>query len=293
MALKIGIQLYSVRQAVAQRPYEVLRQISEAGYHYVEAANHHAETDFGVGFGVPAGRLKETLNDLGLQILGCHVNPLEEKLLPQILEYHAELGNTQIGGDIEFFPYGDIDYVKRRCETLNRIGELCQEWGMRYYYHNHYQEFQRFGNKLLYDIIMENTDPGLVYAEMDTYWIARGGQDPVRLMQKYHDRLILLHQKDFPADAGEPLCMYDGLVGREENIDADLFNAVKNPDSFTEIGTGVLPIQDYIDTAASCPSLDYIILEQDATRLDEIESIRTSMEAFQKFKGVETGFTGR
>lgn len=287
MALKIGIQLYSVKNAIAQRPYEVLRQISEAGYRYIEAANHNAANDPGVGFGVPARELKRILDELGLEILGCHVNPLREEVLPEILDYHAELGSTQIGCDIEFYPYGDVDYVKRRCEVFNRIGELCQERGMRYYYHNHYQEFQKFGEKLVYDLIMENTDPGLVYTEMDTYWIARGGQDPVALMHKYHDRLILLHQKDFPADAGEPLCMFDGIVEKEKNIDDALFSATKNPNSFTEIGTGILPIQDYIEAAKSCPSLDTIILEQDATRLDEVESINVSMRAFRKFEGVE------
>lgn len=287
MSLKIGIQLYSVKNAIARQPYEVLRQIAEAGYRYIEAANHNAQKDPGVGFGVPAGELKRSLDELGLQIVGCHVNPLREDLLPEILDYHAELGSTQIGCDIEFFPYGDMDYLKRRCETFNRIGELCQERGMRYYYHNHYQEFQRFGDKLVYDLIMENTDPGLVYAEMDTYWIARGGQDPVTFMRKYNDRLILLHQKDFPRDVGEPLCMYQGLVDWDKDIDMEVFQKTKNPLAFTEIGTGILPIQDYISAARSCPNLETIILEQDATRLDEIESIQVSMKAFQKFKGVE------
>lgn len=287
MSLKVGIQLYSVKNAIAQKPFEVLRQIAETGYRYIEAANHHAAEDPGVGFGVPARELKKSLDGLGLQIVGCHVNPLREDLLQEVLDYHAELGSTQIGCDIEFFPYQDMDYIKRRCEMFNRIGELCQEWGMRYYYHNHYQEFQRFGDKLVYDIIMENTDPGLVYAEMDTYWIARGGQDPVSFMRKYNDRLILLHQKDFPRDAGEPMCMYDGLVNRDANIDMGVFEKAVNPLSFTEIGTGVLPIQDYISAARSCPNLDYIILEQDATRLDELDSIAVSMKAFQKFKGVE------
>ena len=287
MAVKVGIQLYSVKNALQERPYETLRQVAEAGYRYVEAANHDAEHDPGVGFGMPAHQLKEILDELGLQMVGCHVNPLREDLLPGVLDYHAELGSTQIGCDIEFYPYGDVDYVKRRCRVFNRIGELCQQRGMRFYYHNYYQEFQRFGDKLVYDIIMENTDPGLVYAEMDTYWIARGGQDPASFMRKYNDRLILLHQKDFPKNAGEPLCMFDGLVGREENIDFAVFMRAKNDKSFTEIGTGALPIQGYLRAAQSCPNLDYILLEQDATQLDEIQSINVSMQAFRKLEGVE------
>ena len=158
---------------------------------------------------------------------------------------------------------------------------------MRYYYHNHYQEFQPLGEGTVYDFIMEHTDPGLVYAELDTYWAARGGQDPVKLLEKYGDRLILLHQKDFPAGLSEPLCMFDGLVDPQGEIDGEVFQNTKNPLAFTEIGTGILPIQDYIEAALSCPGLEYILLEQDATQMDELDSIRTSMAAFQKFKGVE------
>ena len=287
MAPKIGIQLYSVKNAIQEKPYEVLRQIAEAGYRYVEAANHNAAADPGVGFGMPAQVLKKLLDDLGLQIVGCHVNPLREELLPAVLDYHAELGSTQIGCDIEFYPYGDLDFLNRRCQFFNRIGELCQERGMRYYYHNHYQEFQRIGTGTVYEYIMDHTDPGLVYAELDTYWAARAGQDPVQLIKKYEDRLILLHQKDFPAGLSEPLCLFDGVVDAETEIDWKVFDQAKNPLAFTEIGTGILPIQDYIEAALSCPSLEYILLEQDATQLDELESIRTSMGAFQKFKGVE------
>lgn len=81
--------------------------------------------------------------------------------------------------------------------------------------------------------------------------------------------------------------MFDGLVGREENIDFSVFMRAKNDKSFTEIGTGALPIQGYLRAAQSCPNLDYILLEQDATQLDEIQSINASMQAFRKLEGVE------
>ena len=57
MAVKVGIQLYSVKNALQERPYETLRQVAEADYRYVEAANHDAENDPGVGFGMPAHQL--------------------------------------------------------------------------------------------------------------------------------------------------------------------------------------------------------------------------------------------
>lgn len=287
MTLKVGIQLYSVRESLKAKPYETLEKIAKAGYKYVEAANHDALNDDGVGFGLSAKDMKETLNSLGLSIVGCHVNPLNIDRLPAVLDYHQELGNKQIGCDIEFYPYQDKDYLLRRCELFNKVGELCKERGMRYYYHNHYQEFQTMGDKTVYELIMENTDPELVFIEMDTYWITRAGHDPIKLIEKYKDRLVLLHQKDFPKEAPQPMVMYDGVIDKNKEITYPLFEDTKDPQCFTEIGTGVLPIQDTINVALKAPHLDYIILEQDHTNLDEIDSIKKSMEAFKQYSGIE------
>src|SRR6478736_9806251 len=287
MTVRIGLQLYSVRDSLARDPWGTLARLAEAGFKHLEAANHNARNDPGVGFGVAALELRSRLADLGLTIVGCHVNPLELDILPRALDYQAELGNTQFGCDIEFFPYGDRDYVLHRAEMFNKVGKLARERGMRFNYHNHFQEFQRFGGDYVYDLILENTDPDLVKLELDTYWMYRGGQDPIEWMKKYADRVILLHQKDFPADAPQPLNLFDGIVSPTENIDRALFRERKDRRCFTEIGTGVLPIQSILDAAGALPNLDYLILEQDHTALDEIESVRTSREAFaSNFTGV-------
>jgi sugar phosphate isomerase/epimerase len=286
MTVRIGLQLYSVRNSLTRDPWGTLARLAEAGFTHLEAANHHARIDPGVGFGVTAPELRAQLANLGLSIIGCHINPLDLDILPRALDYQAELGNTQFGCDIEFFPYGDRDYVMRRAEMFNKVGELARARGMRFYYHNHFQEFQRFGDDSVYDLILENTDPDLVKLELDTYWMYRGGQDPIAWMKKYADRVILLHQKDFPADAPQPLNMYDGIVSPTENIDMAVFEERKDTRCFTEIGTGVLPIQGILDAAGALPNIDCLILEQDHTTLDEIESVRTSRQAFA------TNFTG-
>ena len=287
MPLAVGLQLYSVRNTLAQDPWGTLAQIAEAGFKHLEAANHNARNDAGVGFGVGAAEFRSRLDDLGMSIVGCHINPLDLDILPAALDYQAELGNTQFGCDIEFYPYGDIDYVMRRCEVFNEVGRLAKERGMRFYYHNHFQEFQRFGDDFVYDLILENTDPDLVKLELDTYWMYRGGQDPIAWLDKCGDRVVLLHQKDFPADAPQPLNLYDGVIDPNENIDRALFRDRKDTRCFTEIGTGVLPIQAIIDAASALPSIDYLILEQDHTAMDEIESIKTSRDAFAtRFSGI-------
>lgn len=287
MAIQVGLQLYSVRQSLKRDPWGTLEAIAGAGFTHLEAANHNARNDPGVGFGVGAREFREKLDDLGLSIVGCHINPLHLDIMPGVLDYQAELGNTRFGCDIEFFPYGDRDYVLRRCEVFNQIGALARERGMRFTYHNHFQEFQRFGDDLVYDLILDNTDPELVFLELDTYWMYRGGQDPIGWMNRVPERVILLHQKDFPENAPQPLNLYDGVIGLTENIDDALFTERKNPLCFTEIGVGVLPIQAIIDAAAQLPNLDYLILEQDHTTLPEIESIRSSREAFSsRFTGI-------
>jgi sugar phosphate isomerase/epimerase len=287
MALKVGIQLYSVRNHMQENPYGTLRKVAELGYDYVEGANHNASVDDGFGFNAPAKQMKEVLDQNNLTLVGCHINPLDLNRLPRVLEYHQKVGNMQIGCDTEFFPLDDMDYLKRRCEEFNKIGELCRQFGMRYYYHNHYMEFQHFGDKTVFELIMENTDPNLVFIELDTYWCARGGQNPIDIINKYKDRLILLHQKDFPAISPQPLSMFDGPVNSKENITMQVFRDTKDPLCFVEIGQGILPIQDYIDAALDAPHLEYILLEQDFTKLNEMDSIKTSMSNFKKFVGIE------
>lgn len=286
MTIRIGIQLFSARTALKADPWGTLDAIGALGYRYVEAANHNALHDDGVGFGVSAAELSTRLAANDLAIVGCHVNPLDLDRLPAVLDYHAELGLTQIGCDIEFYPYGDRDYILRRSEQFNRVGALCAERGMRFYYHNHYQEFQELDGVTVYETILANTDPNLVFLELDTYWIARAGHDPIEWMRRYAERVVLMHQKDFPADAPQPLVMFNGVVDKNAAITQELFEQTKDPRCFTEIGTGILPIQTIIDAAQDLPNLEYILLEQDHSALPELESLRVSREAFSTFSGI-------
>ena len=290
MALKVGIQLYSVRESLKKDPMDTLKKVAAAGFKYLETANHDITEHPGIGFPIPVQEMKKILDDLDMQVIGAHFSPISEDGIDATLDYLAELGVKQANcANIEWYPYQDMDYVMRRCDDYNKIGAVLKKHGMKSYYHNHYMEFQKFGpeNKCIEDIIMENTDPELVFLELDTYWVTRGGQSAVEYIKKYKDRLLLLHQKDFPSQAPQPINMYDGVLNPASNLDRVVFGATKNPRCFTEIGTGILPIQDFIDAAGEAPNCQYIILEQDSTQLTEIESINRSMDAFHKFKGIE------
>jgi len=81
--------------------------------------------------------------------------------------------------------------------------------------------------------------------------------------------------------------LYEGVIDRNKNIDLELFMKNKHPLCFTEIGTGILPIQSIIDAANRLPRFEYMLLEQDLTQMSELDSIRTSKKAFtSKFHNV-------
>jgi len=88
----------------------------------------------------------------------------------------------------------------------------------------------------------------------------RAGQDPVRWMQQLGERVVLLHQKDFPAEAAQPLNLCDGVFSPTETISMQEFENRKDPLCFTEIGTGVFSIQEIIDAGATLPNVPSIVL---------------------------------
>ncbi|SDS02286.1 sugar phosphate isomerase/epimerase family protein [Microlunatus soli] len=286
MAVDIGIQLFSVRNSLGADPTGTLTALMDLGFTRIEGANHQAATDDGIGFGIHADFLTELINERGASVIGCHINPLDLDRLPRVLDFHQQIGNPRIGCDIEFYPYGDVDYVKRRAETFNRIGRLCAERGMEFYYHNHFQEFQRFGDQQVYRLLLEHTDPELVKFELDTFWAYRGGADPLEWLAEFADRYILIHQKDFPADATQPLNLYDGVVDPDAPITMELFEKVALPETFTEVGTGVLPIQDIINAVDKLPNFRFVLLEQDHSTRGELASVKISRDAFLGYDNV-------
>lgn len=303
MALKIGIQTYSVRNHMAKDPVETLRQVAKAGYHYVEFANHNAIEDDGIGFDQPAEKIKATLDGIGVKTAGCHVYPgiatgvvtgnetnddYEEDYtkvnFDKIFKYQETLGNRNLSMAMVLF--SSRDDVLRKCEQFNAAGKRCHDNGFVLHYHNHYEIGQHFDGKTVFEMIAENTDPNYISFQIDTFWALRGGLDPVELFQKYGKRVRLLHQKDFSKEIGEPINIFK-FVDENKVIDYTTFSQVVKPESFTEIGTGTIDIQRIIDAAEKYTAAEYMVLEQDFSKYDEIESINISMNSFKRFQGVE------
>lgn len=283
MALKVGIQLYSVRNTMAEDPIGTISKVAEAGYRYLEVANHKALEDDGVGFGVGPQELNALMEKAGSKVISAHIFPFNDGNYKRVVEYNQKIGNHVLVYPMETFK--DYDDVMTKVEYYEKMGKIAAEEGMTFLYHNHFQEFQKFNGKTVMDYIVENTDPNHVNLELDTFWTLRGGYDPVEMMEHFGTRIKMLHQKDFAKDTKTPVNMLK-LVGEDTYITREVFGQYKCNDDFTEIGFGQMDIQSIINKALELGSIEYIVLEQDATKLDELESIKKSMDGFHKFQGI-------
>jgi sugar phosphate isomerase/epimerase len=89
-----------------------------------------------------------------------------------------------------------LDELKLQMDYFNMIGDLVSASGMQFGFHNHNHEFTKIEDKVIYDFMIDNTDPKNVCFEMDVYWVMKGGCSPVEYMKKYPNRIKLLHIKD-------------------------------------------------------------------------------------------------
>ncbi len=241
-SIPVALQMYTLRDAAARDFVGTLRQVAEIGYAGVEFA--------GTG-GLSADDLRRLLVDLNLRVAGSHTGlPELETNLNAALDYNQALGNEFVV--CPWLPQerrGSADAYRALGEVLNRAGAACKARGMQLCYHNHDFEFQQFEGQYGLDILYAATDPELVQAELDTYWIKKGGTDPAAYIRQYAGRCPLIHLKDIAADEGG---------------------------SFAEVGEGT---QDWpaIFSASETAGARWYIVEQDSCPRPPLESIAISL----------------
>jgi sugar phosphate isomerase/epimerase len=292
--MRVGLAMFTVRNSFEKEPAKTLKEIASSGYKVIEIANHHAEQDPGSGFGIPIKDLKKMADDNGLSIIGAHIKPTggtkeietfyyDDNQLKKIIEAYKELNGRFLCFPIDFFP--TVDYLRRRCELYNHIGSLCAPYGIKLLYHNHFHEFANLDGRPPLDMIIENTDPKLVGIELDAYWTIVGAYDPVEKIRQYNRRIDIIHQKDFPLSQVQHMNMWTRLDPTKP-LNYESYKAQVKPEYFTEVGKGMIKIQDVIDVGNAF-DIPYILIEQDYTQLTEYESIRVSMAEFKKMRGLE------
>lgn len=187
----IGIQLYTVRDAL-KRDYDgTLAELVKIGYREVESGKDHDLPD--------PKAMRAALDRAGLTSPSYHVgwDGLGDEL-PKVIEANKIIGRTYLVNPwVDENVRDKPDGWKHACDTLNHAGEVTKQSGIQFAYHNHWIEFVPLADgKLPYDILLANLDPNLVKMEMDLGWITVGGQDPVKYFQRYPGRFPMVHVKD-------------------------------------------------------------------------------------------------
>lgn len=221
VAKEIGIQLYSIRdvignpEAYARNHEEAFKALAQMGYTSVEAACYSD----GKLYGVDPEQYKADLEAAGLKSLSTHIgrNLSDEELASgdftesmkwwdQAIAAHKAAGCKYVVCPSFAVPQ-TLAGLKTYCDYFNAIGAKCKENGMLFGYHNHSHEFNKVEDKVIYDFMLENTNPDSVFFEMDVYWAVMGHAAPVEYFKKYPGRFTMLHIKDY-RELGE-----SGMVG--------------------------------------------------------------------------------
>ncbi|MFF3323618.1 sugar phosphate isomerase/epimerase family protein [Streptomyces sp. NPDC002889] len=221
---RLGIQLYSLRDKVSTLGFaKVFAELERYGYDEIEYAGYTQ----GATGAITLPQLRRLARDHGLRGIGSHVNYYNDsdpnaysfaQNLTKVLDDAQALGLEHIGTASGPWRYGaTVDGWKRCAEDFNRYGAEARRRGMKFYQHNHAEEFSFATDRpdvRLYDVLLAETDPDLVYLEMDIYW-AYAGQfrfskrvdgtpapfDPLRYVLDQPDRYPLFHVKDGEHDA--------------------------------------------------------------------------------------------
>ena len=106
-----------------------------------------------------------------------------------------------------------LDDCKKSADLLNEIGSKAKKQGLQFLWHNHHKEFHKMEKGLPFDYLMEHTDPELVNCEMDIYWVKKGGEEPLKYLEKYAGRYPMLHVKDMASGSEQDFaCPGSGII---------------------------------------------------------------------------------
>jgi len=254
----IGVQLYTLRSVLPQKPLEILKEVEQIGFREAEV----------IGGSLDA--VWPSLKQTAMKPVSIHLDTAlfttSQDKLPAALE-----DAKQRGIEYAVCPYiapkdrGGVDVIRRLAETLNKAGEMCNKSGMKLCYHNHAFEFEPAEGGTLLDVLMKTAEPKLVSLELDIMWSSVAGVDPVSVLEKYKGRVALMHLKN----------VAPGIEKR--------YNEGVPRTAFREVGDGVIDIKGVLKAATST-GVKHFFVEQDQTPGNPVDSIRKSFEYLAKLQ---------
>jgi sugar phosphate isomerase/epimerase len=261
LGLAPAIQLYSVRQQMAEDFEGTLTAVREAGYLEVESAAMPMK---------PAAEIRRALDRAGLKCVSSHRGFVDvTRDLDTTTEFEKTIGVSYIicpGPGHRNMPVSGqkagpltIDDWKYNAEEFNKTGEKLKAAGITFGYHNHWVEFKPVDDKVPYEELLELCEPDKMTFEMDLGWVKVAGQDPVALMKKYPHRISMLHVKDF-------------------HLPSNISFATHDEAKVTELGLGSIDYRPIFAQAAKNQKITHAFVEQEAFDMPWKESLKVDAE---------------
>ncbi len=264
----IALQLYSVRDRMAQDFEGTLAMVSAFGYDGVEFAGL---------YGKSAAEVKALCEKYGLTPISAHV-PFVEMMKDPVgmMRLYGEIGCRYV-----VIPYLTEEYRPGNArfdeviQGAKLLGAAAKEQGMTLLYHNHDFEFKKIDGKYALDVLYESVPADLLQTELDLCWVRVGGEEPANYLRKYTGRAPVVHFKDFSGKIGGK--MY-ALIGIEDDTDAS------SDFSFRPLGMGCQNIPELL-SAAEDAGADWIVVEQDdpSDGLSSIACVEKSISCLQTY----------
>ena len=190
----MGVQVYSVRDALKEDFAGSIKRLSDIGFDYIES--YGLESD-GKILNMEPEEYSRIVGDTGLRIASTHSAYFQAEESENFVEAALTAGIPHV--IIAHLKEEDRQYHKV-AENLNKAGEQFKAAGIVFGYHNHAFEFEKQGDLTGLEIMIQETDPDLVKFQLDLYWAVKGGTDPVSFIEKYPGRFCSFHIKDAAED---------------------------------------------------------------------------------------------
>jgi sugar phosphate isomerase/epimerase len=216
---RVGIQLYSLRDAARADLERTLADIAAAGYKDVEmlASNRN--------FGMPPAQIRAVLDKNGLRAPSTHTAGTLAEDLDRHLDEAATLGHTQlIVAGLPKRP--TLDAYRAWADRLNEAGAKARQRGIWLGHHNHADDMKPVEGQVPYDLLAERADPSVTRLQLDTGNMAMSGRDPLDYMKRFGPKYWSFHVKDVAqlgathdTELGKGVLDFRKLLGMIDRID--------------------------------------------------------------------------
>ena len=265
----ISIQLYSVRSLIgsfgnAKNDYKpLLDTLAKMGYTSVEAASYSD----GKFYGQDPAQFKADVEATGMKVLSSHINRyLTDKELKsgdfsETLKWWDACIAAHKAAGMEYLvmPYlgvpATVKELQEYCDYFNAVGKKCLENGIKFGYHNHAHEFQKVeGKEVMYDYMLQHTDPQYVFFEMDVYWAVIGDASPVEYFKKYPGRFKVLHIKDEKEIGQSGMVGFDAIFNNAKTAGVENIVVEVERYSYDDIARSIKESIEYLEAAPFVPA---------------------------------------